>query len=525
MKKLLVGAVAVVALSAGAYAYLVSAAESNIESLAAEFNTSEDHELVVRYDDLDISLLSGSVELAGVQFVNRSDESKAIKVNNAVVSIDFWTDGDLPAISAAELTAVDMSAPEFELGVGKISFEGFDLNATTQAVESKELENVPLGSLSMDDLKVISTKDQNVELTLGEFRFETTNGGQDLVELSYNDIAFTFDDPQKTTMSLEEFTIKGGDLALLAKLISKGMQSEEEGNGADTFMQSIAADYSAATINYGGVDSFEMLDFKIATEAGFGMSIDEYYLRDVKRSGGIVVAGKTGITNFEVPTLKGLSPQMDQILAIAQHDGLRMNLLAQSDYDADTSELVGETSFVIDDLVSLSSEFSMQNINLQKMAEAMIEFQSMQFESAAADIAAAENGQQVQDPTAELAETIDAMLAAYIGYYDSFAMNIDLKDSGLNTKFLNVYSAMTGATPDQLRASFVQLGTVNLSSALGTSTPPNLQQSLELYLAETSKPIRLEISSNESFDSEAVSTLDAENWHTVLDIGITDVPN
>lgn len=515
MKRTLIGVAAIIGITGASYAYLTNEVESSLHSLIDNFNASEDHRMHVAYDDLDIGLFDGSVNMSGIVLKNRDNEATQMKIARASAEMDFWSEADIPSISGGSLAGVDFDAPKAEIKLANAGFEGVDLESFAKNWKTKEFTTAPVRLFELDGLELKSKENNAIDAVIESIRFETENNGKDLVVMAFGGLKI--DSAEAGTTNLGLFSVRGGDIELFAKFLSAAIKSESDQEASKQALEAMADDLAAASLNYGGVKSFEMSDFAVSAPNGFAMSIDEVYFRDLQLISGLLVGGKFGVTDFFIPKLAGLTPQFDPILEIAEQDSFRMNVKGFSEYDETTSELKSESSIILDDLISISSDFEMQDVDLAKMAAAMKELQKKQIEAAFDDIEVGEESTPPSDPAAELNEMINLLLDAYTGYYSSIGTTMNVEDRGLNTKFLNVYAAMAGATPDQLRAHFGQIGLVSLSQLLGTSTPTNLQETLQSYLAEQSVPFTFSMKSNSAFDADTVSELTAENWHTVFD--------
>lgn len=509
-------ALGTIVVAGGAYAYVSYEISNGLAAALEAFNADEAYKVAISYDDLSVNPLFGTVEFENVMIANKEGNEGKFSVKSIAADLDLWNMEDLDGFKGGQLTGLEFTKDATAARIESAEIRGLDIPAIREMAETKTFTKIPLTKFALAGLHFKVPQGADQTFSIGEIGFETSQDGTELKELLYKD--FAFDLPtQETSMKLGKMHIKGGDFSAFKGLIAAGTAHARGEVLSQAEIDSITDKLVDSAMGSFGFGSMEVSGFRMEAGNGLAVSLKNMYFKDVERYETMIIGGTYGIEDFEIKGLKNVSPQAQQILTIAEMEDLRLNLKSTSSFDKDQDRLSGTSEMRLDDLLTMSSQMAFEGIDFKAWQDRMRPFLRKQYGDMVTQIA---TGQvpEPQDPQAQIAEMIGLVKQAYTGFYSTVAMSVTLEDKGLNEKGLNVYSAMTGMTVDQLRQQFGMAATGNLTMLLGPATPEDLASTVNAYLAQSSLPLTLSIENTSPLTDETLKDIDATNWHQLFDI-------
>lgn len=523
MKSVLIGAIAgVAAVSGSAYIYFSNEFDQGIRDSIEQFNADAENDFTITYEDLNTSLFGGAVSAKDIRVASKNVGDTVLHIGSFNAGIDIWDGLDTRLVQSGKASEISLSTPKGIFSLFSIEVQDLRLGEAIDQINNKEFTSIPLTMFELTglDAKMNSTAE---EIKTDSILFKTSDGGTKLDEFHYSGVTLNVP-ATSVSMSLGNFQINGGDLDWINDFVWLANKRDTNDTFHDARAREIAQKMAIQSMNYMGVESFEVKDFNLTGPAEVSMSIKDLYVKDLVREKEMVVAAKAGITDFSILNMKNIPMEANQFLTLADYNDFNLNIHGESKFNASTGEMNTDSIIEIDELFKLSNDFTMSGVDLAKMRTALLPLQEKQFEQMFTELSASEQ----TTPEAELAKAmgdmIDTLKAAYVGYYTGFETSLKLEDIGLNDKLLKYYSVSTGAGRSQLRKNFNDLTRISLAPLFGSSKPANMDQAIASYFAPESSPFGLSFTTKQTFTAETFDHVTAENWHELFDIAVSQTP-
>lgn len=518
MKPVLIGAiVGIVSVSGGAYLYYSNEFDKGVKESVETFNADAENKFTVEYEDLSTNLLGGHVSATDIRITDKRKTDNVLHIGSVDADINIWAGLDSMIIQSGKISEISIGTPELKFSLNSVAVSGLKLAEAIDQFQKREFTSIPLTMFELSGLNAKVNSDKPVEINTDSIVFRTSDAGTKLEEFQYSGVAFKAL-KDKISMSLGNFHIIGGDLGWIDDMVWAVRTRAADNPFHDARAKKIAQKLAVLSLDYMGLESFEINDFKMTGPNDISLSLKDLYIKDLAREKGMVVAAKVGLTDMSVPNLKNFSPQANQVFTLADYNDFSMTMRAETKFDPAIEEMTNDSFVQIDELLKLSSDFKMSGVDLAKMYSALLPLQELQFEQMLADLSAPENDTPEAELENALNDMLEAMKAAYVGYYTGLETSLTIEDAGLNDKLLNFYAASTGQGRDQLRSHFASLAILNLAPLFGSSKPANMSQVFASYFADKSIPFQLNLRAKQVFTAENFDNLTSENWHELFDI-------
>ncbi|TNE62801.1 MAG: hypothetical protein EP335_10885 [Alphaproteobacteria bacterium] len=533
MKNRLIAIVAVlIAAAAATYFYLNHQFEQKIRDLIAAYNSDIGNEVIVSVESISTNLFAKSAELGGVILQERESDNTTATVKSLSLNIDTLGASSF-AIRRAALDDLKIAGADANLQVGSVTIEGADLAGAMNTFASGEFAGPLLQMMEVNNIRfhVSGADNDDGDFGLETYRVVLSEDGRGIKELVAK--GFSGELPKaKVTMKLDSVTMTGGEFGAFFDAF-KEMQAatndaEPKSEEAIEAAVKLARAMMRESLNYMGIDSFSLVGFELKVPTGTSVSLKRAQVSDIERREGVIVGVRSVIEDLIIDNLQNTSPQARQMLALVDFNTLRMNMQSVSHFDAASKSTKGTSLVVFDNLFALRSDATIHDMDPALMVEKLVNLQEEQIRNAMA-MQEPEPDATPEDIAAFQKQTFDNMLAmykkAYTGFYSGLDLAIDLEDRGLVEKGSTLYGVMSGMTPEQARQMLVAALTAELQQSLQEGAPANLAGVLQDYVNVPSVPFRLSVRNLAPLTEEALNTMDANNWQTLIGLELQQLPD
>ncbi|SDE49162.1 hypothetical protein [Kordiimonas lacus] len=504
----------------GGYFFLANSFEAQVQAQVDSIISNPDLDVDVTYDSLKTDLFSGTAMIEGIKVINPERPDSEATVKSVNLDIGFNPIAGSATVDGFRIEGLDFSEKDGSFSLESGEVRGADLPAVMTAFQEETLQDWPFTLVEVQGAKMEGTPannpSQKVMMSLNTARMATNGDLTRVNEFLIDD--FVLNAANNGSFTLGRYEVTGFDIGWIKDLIAMNRAPEDEEGSGDALEMAAAASLAKASLNYMGIDSFKIEDFKFDMPMqGMAMSFKEISVKDLVRPADLVLGGTMKIDAFELKGMQNTSPQAMQILTLADLDTIRIDMDTSTRFEKATDAVTTVTTLALDKLIKLQSEGTIGGIDAARMSEKLLAYQTEQMLEAfrAAD---AETPPQ-QDPFAQVLEA----LSVYTGYYDSVDLTLGLEDQGLISRSLKVYSALSGMPEDQLREQFTMMAIAQTAPALGEGAPENLADVIQAYMAPQSQPMRISMRSLVPMTEEALNGITPQTWQDVFGLKLETV--